>query len=128
MRNASTTDTGVAPFDVTDTLPAGATYVSATGAGWSCSNPGQVVTCNRTNAADTIGPTGTFPRIIVTVTFPPHMPAEPRSRTTRTVHGRTFETLPANNTATDTITVTAQADLAIFKNRTGDPAPIVAGE
>jgi uncharacterized repeat protein (TIGR01451 family)/CSLREA domain-containing protein len=30
---------------VTDNLPAGLTFVSATGSGWSCSNSGQTVTC-----------------------------------------------------------------------------------
>ncbi len=128
VRNASTTDTGVGPFTVTDTLPSGATYASAVGDGWTCGNAGQVVTCNRTNGADTIGPAGTFPRITVTVSFPPDMPAGTSLTNTATVGGKTFETLPANNTDTDTITVTALADLAIVKNRTGDPAPIVAGE
>jgi uncharacterized repeat protein (TIGR01451 family) len=33
------------PTTVTDTLPAGLTYVSGTGTGWSCGAAGQVVTC-----------------------------------------------------------------------------------
>lgn len=33
------------PTTVTDTLPAGLTYVGASGTGWSCSAAGQVVTC-----------------------------------------------------------------------------------
>lgn len=32
-------------YTVTDTLPAGLTFVSGTGTGWTCSNAGQVVTC-----------------------------------------------------------------------------------
>ena len=47
-------NTGAAPtagtLTVTDTLPAGLTYVSATGAGWTCSAAGQVVTCVSTTA------------------------------------------------------------------------------
>jgi uncharacterized repeat protein (TIGR01451 family) len=39
---------------VTDTLPAGLTYASATGTGWSCSAAGQVVTCT-SNAAIAAG-------------------------------------------------------------------------
>ena len=35
---------------VTDTLPAGLTYVSATGTGFTCTVSGQVVTCTRTTA------------------------------------------------------------------------------
>lgn len=34
-----------APITVTDNLPNGLTYVSASGAGWSCSVSGQMVTC-----------------------------------------------------------------------------------
>ena len=35
---------------VVDTLPAGLTYVSASGSGWSCSASGQVVTCTSTTS------------------------------------------------------------------------------
>ena len=35
------------PVTVTDTLPAGLTFVSGTGTGWSCAAVGQVVTCNQ---------------------------------------------------------------------------------
>jgi uncharacterized repeat protein (TIGR01451 family) len=41
---------------VTDTLPTGLTYASATGSGWSCSAVGQVVTCT-SNAAIAAGAT-----------------------------------------------------------------------
>jgi uncharacterized repeat protein (TIGR01451 family) len=41
---------------VTDTLPAGLTYSTATGTGWSCSAAGQVVTCT-SNAAIAAGAT-----------------------------------------------------------------------
>ncbi|MBL8114876.1 MAG: IPT/TIG domain-containing protein, partial [Acidobacteria bacterium] len=34
-----------APISVTDTLPAGFTFVSATGSGWTCSAAGQTATC-----------------------------------------------------------------------------------
>ncbi|AXT86367.1 hypothetical protein C6I20_15080 [Aeromicrobium sp. A1-2] len=39
--------TSRAPITVTDTLPAGSTYVSAGGAGWACDEDGGVVTCTR---------------------------------------------------------------------------------
>jgi uncharacterized repeat protein (TIGR01451 family) len=35
----------VSPVTVTDTLPAGLTFVTATGSGWTCTASGQVVTC-----------------------------------------------------------------------------------
>jgi uncharacterized repeat protein (TIGR01451 family) len=49
---------------VTDTLPAGLTYVGGTGTGWSCSAAGQVVTC--TNGAG-VGASASLPAITLTV-------------------------------------------------------------
>ncbi len=40
---------------VTDTLPAGLSFVSGTGTGWSCSAAGQVVTCTNATALPTDG-------------------------------------------------------------------------
>lgn len=37
-------------YSVVDTLPAGLTFVSASGTGWTCSNVGQVVTCTNSTA------------------------------------------------------------------------------
>src|SRR5262249_57083901 len=59
-----------ASLTVTDTLPAGVTFVSATGTGWACSNTGNVsVTCTR--AALATGPAA--PGIPATPT-PPNPP------------------------------------------------------
>ena len=41
-------------FTVTDTLPAGLSYVSAVGTGFTCTVSGQVVTCNRTTALNAL--------------------------------------------------------------------------
>jgi uncharacterized repeat protein (TIGR01451 family) len=41
--------TTAATLTITDTLPTGLTYVSATGIGWICSAVGQVVTCTSTS-------------------------------------------------------------------------------
>ena len=43
---------------VTDTLPAGLTFNSASGTGWSCSAAGQVVTCTH---APTLNAGASFP-------------------------------------------------------------------
>lgn len=51
---------------VTDTLPTGTTYVSATGSGWSCSHAAGIVTCTR----PLLGANTTAPIITVTVTAP----------------------------------------------------------
>jgi len=42
----------VAPLTVTDNLPSGLTYESASGDGWTCSAAGQLVTCTRPSALD----------------------------------------------------------------------------
>ena len=56
----------------------------------------------------------------------PRAPRRARScRTPRTVTARTFDPLLANNTDTDTATVTTSADLAIAKTHSG---PVVAGQ
>jgi uncharacterized repeat protein (TIGR01451 family) len=44
VRNLGESD-AVGPITVTDVLPAGLTFVSGTGDGWTCSAVGQVVTC-----------------------------------------------------------------------------------
>jgi uncharacterized repeat protein (TIGR01451 family) len=62
------------PVRVVDTLPAGLTYVSATGTGWSCSATGQVVTCNTTALQDlTIN--RTFPPITLVVNVAANAPS-----------------------------------------------------
>ncbi len=50
---------------VTDPLPAGVTFVSASGAGWSCSHDAGTVTCTRADLA-----VGTAPAIAIEVTAP----------------------------------------------------------
>ncbi len=49
----------------TDTLPAGLTFVSATGTNWTCSAVGQVVTCNYSGAA--LQPGASAPPITINV-------------------------------------------------------------
>lgn len=44
VSNVSTVPT-IGPVTVTDSLPSGLTFASATGPGWSCGNAGQIVTC-----------------------------------------------------------------------------------
>jgi uncharacterized repeat protein (TIGR01451 family) len=50
---------------VTDTLPAGTTFISATGSGWSCANASGTVTCTRSSLAP-----GDAPLITLTVGAP----------------------------------------------------------
>jgi type VI secretion system secreted protein VgrG len=54
----------VGDYTITDTLPDGLTSVSASGAGWSCANAGQVVTCT---SSAVLAPDATSTAITLTV-------------------------------------------------------------
>ena len=95
---------GVEPEDnsvtVTDTLPAGLTYVSGTGTGWACSNALQVVTC--THPAS-LAAGASLPPITLTVAV--GLAAFGSVINSATVSSNSFDNNPANNTATDATTV-----------------------
>ena len=109
---------------VTDTLPSGWTFVSATGTGWSCSASGQTVTCSRatyavggadnitlvatapTNAV--IGPTGRTDTNTATITTTDNDP-----NTSNNSNGVTFDILPDG------------ADLRLAKSKS--PNPVAQG-
>ena len=103
---------------VTDTLPAGVTFVSANGAGWVCTNSGNVsVSCTRAALA-----TGaTAPTITVVVTAPAQAASLTNSAAVATT---TSDPVPANNSDSMTTTVTASADVSMTKS---GPATVVAG-
>ena len=84
---------------VTDTLPAGLTFVSGTGTGWSCSAVGQVVTCTH---APTLNAGASFPPLTLSV----DVGDAPSSVTnTVTVSSASFDLSQTNNTATDVTAV-----------------------
>ncbi|MGH8264754.1 MAG: DUF11 domain-containing protein, partial [Steroidobacteraceae bacterium] len=97
---------GVEPEDntvtVTDTLPAGLSFVSGTGTGWNCSNVAQVVTC--THAAS-LAAGSSFPPITLTVGV--GIAALGTVINTATVSSNSFDNNPANNSTTDSTTVVA---------------------
>ena len=67
VTNIGDLTTSTSPVVVTDTLPAGLTFVSGTGTGWTaCAAAGQVVTCNRA-AANAIAANSSAPPITLTV-------------------------------------------------------------
>ena len=104
-------------LSVLDTLPAGVTFVSAAGTGWTCSNAGNVsVTCTRPTLANGAG----APAITVTVTAPAQAGT---ALNTASVSADTPDPVPSNNTSSTSTTVLASADLSIVK--TG-PASVVA--
>jgi len=91
---------------VTDTLPAGLTYVSATGTGWSCGAVGQDVTCTH------VGPLNngaSLPDITLTVGVA--VAAVPSVTNTATVSGTLFDNQAGNDSSSDP-TVVQQTDLS----------------
>ena len=100
---------------VVDTLPAGLTYVSAGGFGWSCSEAAAVVTCE---LAGPLGPGDSAEDITVVTTVEPG--AYPSVDNTATVTSGTPDPDTTNNSSTTTVAVPPLVDLAITKAHTGD--------
>ncbi|MBW4519692.1 MAG: DUF11 domain-containing protein [Scytolyngbya sp. HA4215-MV1] len=101
--------TASSPITVTDTLPAGLTFVSGSGTGWICNAVGQTVTCTNPNSLAS----GANSTILLTVAV--GASASPSVTNTAMVSSTTSDPTPANNTATDPTAVTPAADLSITK-------------
>ncbi|HSN77670.1 MAG TPA: hypothetical protein VL334_21560 [Anaerolineae bacterium] len=97
---------------VNDTLPAGLTYGSATGTGWSCGANGQTVTCTHLNTSG-LASGAYLPDITLTVSV--GQVAAPSVTNTATVAIVSTDENTANNTANDP-TVIESADLEIAKS------------
>ncbi|GGE88985.1 DUF6701 domain-containing protein [Massilia psychrophila] len=108
------------PVVVTNTLPAGMSFVSASGSNWTCSVSGQVITC-RNSAALAVG--ASLPPLTVAA-----MVNTSGSLTnTATVAGSMFDNVAANNSDSDTGAVASP--VAVFTDKIcvagkafGDPA------
>jgi len=101
VNNAGSASTSGA-YSVTDVLPAGLTYVSATGTGWSCSSTSGTVTCN---SSTLIAPGATNANAI-TLTVLAAAAAAPQVTNTATVSGGGEPaSLNGNNTSTVTTAV-----------------------
>lgn len=100
------------PTTVTDTLPAGVSFVSASGTGWSCVESTGIVECDAA-----VMPVDTAADITVAVTV-----TATSGTLTNTAEVASLISDPntANNTAATITTVTAQADLDLTMN--ADPA------
>jgi uncharacterized repeat protein (TIGR01451 family) len=84
---------------VSDTLPAGSGFVSATGTGWVCNNVAGTVTCTAASL-----PVGVAPPITLTITAPPVVSAGTLSNTA-TVSAASVDPTPANNSSTATVPI-----------------------
>ncbi|MDQ3060024.1 MAG: hypothetical protein M3R45_10960 [Pseudomonadota bacterium] len=94
---------------VDDPLPAGVTFVSASGTGWTCTNPAGRVNCTRPSLALT----GSTPSTItINVTAPV---ASGTISNTATVSSAMPDVNLANNTATELTTVLQGIDVAVTK-------------
>lgn len=103
------------PVTVDDPLPAGASFVSASGTGWSC-DPIPAGTIGATLHCSLAGPiaVGATPAAItVTVGLPASQTAAVSN--TATVTASTPDPVPGNNSSTVNRTPTTQADLQISK-------------
>ncbi len=92
------------PIVVTDTLPAGLSFVSGTGTGWTCTASGQVVTCTHLPFLD---PGQSLPDITLTVAVT--MPAAPSVSNTATVTSASIEDDTSDNGSTVVAPVIAPA-------------------
>jgi uncharacterized repeat protein (TIGR01451 family) len=88
-------DPEINTIQVSDTLPNGLTYVSATGTGWACAAAGQVVSCSH---PPPLNPGQSLPPITLAVAV--GAAAWPSVTNTATVSSASFDAIPANNTAT----------------------------
>jgi uncharacterized repeat protein (TIGR01451 family) len=97
---------------VTDTLPAGASFVSASGSGWTCNNVAGVVTCTVATL-----PTGAAPVINLTIVAPAVVSAGTLSNTA-TVSSSTTDTNPANNSSTSSVPIFPGSQIPAFSTWT----------
>ena len=93
---------------VTDTLPAGLTYVSGVGTGWTCGAAAQVVTCTH---PPTLNSGSSLPPIALTVAATGA--AVPSVVNTAVVSSASFDSNAANDTATDTTVVVGPESLDV---------------
>jgi uncharacterized repeat protein (TIGR01451 family) len=99
---------------VSDTLPAGLSYVSATGTGWTCGAAGQVVTCTRATA---LAAGASYPAITLTVSVATNSALSVTN--TATVSGG-GQTNTANDSSSDPTTINGVADVTIAKTHSGN--------
>jgi uncharacterized repeat protein (TIGR01451 family) len=100
---------------VTDTVPAGVTSISASGAGWTCNTSGQTVTCAAPSLAvgnHTIGIVGNAPSTPGPIT---------------NVCVATADAGQAPDTAACTVTTTVQENAEVVVSKTASAASVAAG-
>jgi uncharacterized repeat protein (TIGR01451 family) len=106
---------------VSDTLPAGITYVSSSSTGWSCSVAGQDLECTRPSM------TPGSSTITIDVTVGSGVAAGSTITNTATVSTSTPGDDPANDASSSTVSVVGSADLVLDKSHDAAFDTVVAG-
>ncbi len=101
------------PITVTDPLPAGLSFVSAMGPGWSCAAHGSDVGCTRSGGLAN----GATTDITLVVAVGPTAPTV--SNTATESDANADDPTPSNNSSTDSATVTPVANLKLTKTLQG---------
>ena len=115
VSNNATASTEVGPITVTDTLPAGLSFVSATGTAWTCGAVGQNVTCTHPGP---LSAGNALPNIILTALA--GSAAVPSVTNTAVVTGTSPDANNADNSSSDVTVVDAvRPDLSIVKSHVG---------
>lgn len=110
---------------VTDTLPAGLSYQSYTGTGWTCSAAGQSVVCTR----DRLAAAATAPDLVLRALVSPSVPVSLPAGTATLVNNATIDSSTSGtrtNSAPVDVAVQAEADLAL--GTTAQPGEVLAGQ
>ena len=98
------------PIVVTDNLPAGLGFISATGTGWSCTASAQLVTC--THAAGLAVGASTAP---ISLSVSVAAAASPSVINSASVSGTNFDNVSGNNTANDNTVVESAPIISLQK-------------
>lgn len=106
---------------VTDTLPAGWTFVSASGTGWTCGNAGQIITCTRASLAS-----GNTDNLTVVASAPASVAAAGTTFTnTASITSATPDPIAGNNSGSVNVLVRPDgADLRLSKTKTPNPVAL----
>jgi uncharacterized repeat protein (TIGR01451 family) len=112
VTNATATRANTQPITVTDSLPAGTSFVAASGSGWSCSSAAGTVTCTRPTGSLAGGATS---GIDITVAVSPMAAGTLSNTATVTQIG---DPNGANNSS-NVITPVRKTDLALSKTHVG---------
>lgn len=125
-------DPEVNTITITDTLPAGLTYVSGVGTGWSCSAVAQTATCTH---PPLLAPGASLPNLTLTVAVGPT--SAPAITNTATVSSSSYDLDATDNSASDpTVVIPTYPTLSVSKtsqafsdplNNTTNPKRIPGG-